>query len=129
MAYKYTPQGGCGSSPGTSAPSSRPSSPPLTGTDTTTTNAATSSAGSNSDVRSQFVQQQRQKNPASSLKNALPAWALAIQEQQETLEQPWKVHFSGADPEDDASFAQGPDTVMFYDERVKVCYGEGSMAA
>ncbi|KAK3357866.1 hypothetical protein B0T25DRAFT_424108, partial [Lasiosphaeria hispida] len=52
---------------------------------------------------------------------ALPAWALALQDQEETLAQPWKVHFSGADPEDDANFSQGPDTVMFYDERVKVC--------
>ena len=65
---------------------------------------------------------------AASLHASLPAWAVAALH--ETLDQPWKVHFSGADPlDDDPDFGRGKDTVPFYDGRLKVCYGEGSMAA
>ena len=48
--------------------------------------------------------------------------------EQETLSQPWKQH-AGAAERDDPDFAQSRDTVTFYDDRIKVCYGEGSMAA
>jgi len=53
------------------------------------------------------------------------------------LEQPWKVHFDGSEDDaeremsmrNDPDFARERDTVPFYDGRLKVCYGEGSMAA
>jgi hypothetical protein len=66
----------------------------------------------------------------------LPAWALLAL--QETLEQPWKAHFSEDDSvnaerdmsmRNDPDFARGRDTVPFYDGRLKVCYGEGSISA
>lgn len=65
---------------------------------------------------------------AASLHANLPAWAVAAL--QETLEQPWKIHFDGSDDRaGDPDFATGSDPVPFYDGRLKVCYGEGSMAA
>ena len=66
----------------------------------------------------------------------LPAWALLAL--QETLEQPWRAHFSEDDAvnaerdmsmRNDPDFARGRDTVPFYDGRLKVCYGEGSISA
>ena len=56
----------------------------------------------------------------------LPSWVQAAMEQ-EKLSQPWKQH-AGAE-KDDPDFAQSRDTVSFYDDKIKVCYGEGSMAA
>ncbi|KAK1750090.1 hypothetical protein QBC47DRAFT_407317 [Echria macrotheca] len=68
---------------------------------------------------------------SSSTTPTLPAWARAIQEreQQQRLNQPWKATFSGAEYKDDPNFAEGSDPVMFYDGRVKVCFGESTMAA
>ena len=57
----------------------------------------------------------------------MPAWVQAAMEE-ETLAQPWKQHAASGDG-DDPDFAQSKDTVVFYDDRIKVCYGEGSMAA
>lgn len=56
----------------------------------------------------------------------LPAWVCAAMEQ-ETLAQPWKQHVDAGN--DDPNFAQSRDPVVFYDDKIKVCYGEGSMAA
>lgn len=56
----------------------------------------------------------------------LPPWVHAAMEQ-EKLAQPWKQH-AGAE-NDDSNFAQSKDTIAFYDEKIKVCYGESSMAA
>lgn len=47
--------------------------------------------------------------------------------EQETLDQPWKRHVDANN--DDPNFAHGKDPVAFYDDTIKVCYGEGSMAA
>lgn len=63
----------------------------------------------------------------STKTNQLPAWVQAAMEQ-EKLSQPWKQH-AGAAERDDPDFAQSRDTVTFYDDKIKVCYGEGSMAA
>jgi len=65
--------------------------------------------------------------PAQSrVPTELPEWARdALKD--DTLAQPWKGQSSAE--KDDPNFAQGPDTVVFYDERIKVCYGEGSLAA
>ncbi|KAI1845651.1 hypothetical protein JX265_005341 [Neoarthrinium moseri] len=57
---------------------------------------------------------------------AMPAWVVTAMKP-DTLVQPWKQH-AGAEI-DDPDFAQGKDTVTFYDVKSKVCYGEGSMAA
>jgi hypothetical protein len=46
--------------------------------------------------------------------------------EEETLSQPWKERFG---TEDDPNFTQGRDPVLFYEEGIKVCYGEGSLAA
>jgi len=72
--------------------------------------------------------------PSPSPSAATPrytGWALAAWEQAQkpSLKQPWKDQLSGADQEDDPNFAQGSDLVLFYDGRVKVCYGETSLAA
>ena len=72
--------------------------------------------------------------PSSSLSAATPrltGWALDVWEraQKQQLEQPWKDQLSGAHQEDDPNFDQGSDPVLFYDGRVKVCYGETSLAA
>jgi hypothetical protein len=61
---------------------------------------------------------------ASSASSVLPAWA---QMAEDTRAQPWRQH-AGAES-DDRDYAQGKDTVPFYDARLQVCYGEGSMAA
>ncbi|KAK1835680.1 hypothetical protein QBC39DRAFT_340864 [Podospora conica] len=65
----------------------------------------------------------------------LPAWAMAAL--QETLEQPWRAHFDGQDGAEGSElsmrnhpdFARERDIVPFYDGRLKVCYGEGSISA
>ncbi len=119
MALQCTRQQGSSSSPGNSPPSSRPSTPPGT-----TNDSQNSGVRSNKPPHCSATALQHQK---------LPAWVLALQEQEEkekeTLAQPWKAHFKDAEHEDDPNFSEGPDTVMYYDDRLKVCYGEGSMAA
>lgn len=74
--------------------------------------------------------------PAIGTASNLPAWAIAAL--QETLDQPWKAHFNEDDAanaerdmsmRNDPDFARGRDTVPFYDGRLKVCYGEGSISA
>lgn len=75
--------------------------------------------------------------PAIGTASNLPAWAIAAL--QETLDQPWKAHFNEDDDaanaerdmsmRNDPDFARGRDTVPFYDGRLKVCYGEGSISA
>ena len=80
------------------------------------------------DSRSVFATapESQQRDNWKSCTSSLPAWVQAAMEE-ETLAQPWKQHTSGEG--DDPNFAQSKDTVVFYDERIKVCYGEGSMAA
>lgn len=56
----------------------------------------------------------------------LPSWAQDAMKE-DTLSQPWKQHTAAET--DDPNFAQGKDTITFYDSRIKVCYGEGSLAA
>lgn len=56
----------------------------------------------------------------------LPQWVQAAMVGEE-LSQPWKKLFGTQD--DDPNFAQEKDTILFYDKVIKVCYGEGSMAA
>lgn len=74
--------------------------------------------------------------PVTGIASNLPAWAIAAL--QETLDQPWKAHFNEDDAanaerdmsmRNDPDFARGRDTVPFYDGRLKVCYGEGSISA
>lgn len=62
--------------------------------------------------------------PPADSASGLPAWA---QLAEDSRVQPWKQHAS--DESDDRDFAKGKDAVPFYDERLQVCYGEGSMAA
>ena len=75
-------------------------------------------------------------NPQALQPSSSPSaadWVLVelerAQKQKLQLIQPWKDQLSGADQEDDPNFAQGSDLVLFYDGRVKVCYGETSLAA
>lgn len=80
---------------------------------------------SESDPSSAFTSSSSLKKDKASTAG-LPAWVQAAMEQ-ETLAQPWK-QYAGAE-NDDPNFAQSRDTVTFYDDKIKVCYGEGSMAA
>lgn len=45
----------------------------------------------------------------------------------QTLSQPWKAY--AVAERDDANFTQERDPVKFYDDKIKVCYGEATMAA
>ncbi|KAL2211721.1 hypothetical protein CC79DRAFT_1317797 [Sarocladium strictum] len=62
--------------------------------------------------------------PSDSDHDDLPAWARAGED---ARVQPWRQH-AGAES-DDRDFAREKDTVPYYDARLQVCYGEGSMAA
>jgi hypothetical protein len=74
----------------------------------------------------QLLLQSRRNAPSTVPKAALPAWATAAM-RDDGRAQPWKNH-AGAET-DDADYAQSEDNVPCYDDRVKVCYSENSIAA
>lgn len=90
--------------------------------------STTSHLGSSSSSRRQGPPPK--KTPTSNA-FALPDWAREVleKERQTTLAQPWKTNSNVANCEDDPNFAQGKDAVMFFDKKVNICFGEGSMAA